>query len=66
MVWLAWFAAGIFFMCTCSLIVMLIAFTRAERIEDFITIHLDASQLDVPRGKYTLDELIEGLTWGGA
>ena len=58
MVWLAWFAAGIFFMCTCSLIVMLIAFTRAERIENSITVYLDASQ---PRGKYTLGELIDEL-----
>ena len=61
MVWLAWFAAGIFFMCTCSLIVMLIAFTRAERIEESITIYCDTS-----RGRYTLDELIDELEAGGA
>ena len=56
MVWLAWFAAGIFFMCTCSLIVMLIAFTRAEYIEESATVH--------PRGKYTPDELIDELEGG--
>ena len=58
MVWLAWFAAGIFFTCTCSLVAWLILLTRAERVENSITVYLDASQ---PRGKYTLDELIDEL-----
>ena len=56
MVWLAWFAAGMFFMCTCSLIAWLILLTRAEYIEVSATVQ--------PRGKYTLGELIDELEGG--